>query len=480
MYRKAARGWMKHFDFMMIDILCLELSYLIAYCIRNGFGNPWEKAAYRSMMLVFLLADIVVIGYGKSLKNTLKRGYYREWVMTIKHVCFVMLSGTFFLFITQMGTQHSRIVMVLTGAFYFIFSYLTRIIWKKYLQSKAVLLKGRSSLLIVTTRDSFERTISEITKNNFGRYRVAGVAVIDADMTGQVFDGIPIVANINTAAEFVCREWIDEVFVKLPSETSVCDDLINQFIEMGVPVHLNLLKADTLYGQKQMVERIGPYMVLTTSINMTTIEESFTKRFLDICGGVVGCIITGILFLFVAPFIYIKSPGPIFFSQERVGQNGRKFKIYKFRSMYLDAEERKKELMERNRVSGGMMFKLDYDPRIIGNENGNGKGIGNFIRKYSIDEFPQFWNVLKGEMSLVGTRPPTLDEWEKYALHHRARLAIKPGITGIWQVSGRSDITDFEEVVRMDTNYISRWSVGLDIRILMKTVLVVLGQNGAM
>ena len=145
----------------------------------------------------------------------------------------------------------------------------------------------------------------------------------------------------------------------------------------------------------------------------------------------------------------------------------------------MDAEERKKELMAQNKVKDGMMFKMDYDPRIIGSEKGPGKGIGNFIRKYSIDEFPQFINVLKGDMSLVGTRPPTEDEWEKYQLHHRARLAIKPGITGLWQVSGRSGITDFEEVVNLDTQYIMDWSLGLDIKILFKTVLAVVKKDGA-
>ena len=147
------------------------------------------------------------------------------------------------------------------------------------------------------------------------------------------------------------------------------------------------------------------------------------KRSLDIIGGLAGCILTGIIFIFVAPAIYIQSPGPIFFSQIRVGKNGKKFKMYKFRSMYMDAEERKKELMKDNRVEDGMMFKLEFDPRVIGNKvlpNGEKKtGIGNFIRKTSLDEFPQFLNVLKGDMSLVGTRPPTLDEWEKYELHHR-------------------------------------------------------------
>ena len=182
---------------------------------------------------------------------------------------------------------------------------------------------------------------------------------------------------------------------------------------------------------------------------------------------------TGILTVFIAPIIKIKSPGPVFFSQIRVGKNGKKFKIYKFRSMYMDAEERKKELMEKNKIQDGLMFKMDNDPRII-------KGIGNFIRKTSLDEFPQFWNVLKGDMSLVGTRPPTVDEWEKYEVHHRKRLAIKPGITGMWQVSGRSGITDFEKVVELDTEYITNWNLGLDLKLLWRTVVVVFRGEGSM
>ena len=220
------------------------------------------------------------------------------------------------------------------------------------------------------------------------------------------------------------------------------------------------------------MEEIEGYTVISSSINMASQKQVFVKRLMDIAGGVVGMIGTVLITIVIGPMIYIKSPGPIFFSQTRVGKNGRKFKIYKFRSMYMDAEELKKELMAQNNIKDGMMFKMDNDPRII-------KGIGNFIRDFSLDEFPQFWNVLKGDMSLVGTRPPTVDEWEKYDLHHRARLAIKPGITGMWQISGRSDITDFEEVVRLDTEYIKNWDLGLDIKILLKTLLVVIGKDGA-
>lgn len=239
---------------------------------------------------------------------------------------------------------------------------------------------------------------------------------------------------------------------------------------MGITMHHNL--TDRWAFANQVVENFVGYTVLSSSISMVSGWQILMKRMLDILGGIVGCIIMLIALALVGPIIYIKSPGPIFFSQLRVGKNGRTFKIYKFRSMYMDAEERKKELMAQNKIQDGMMFKMDDDPRII-------KGIGHFIRNYSIDELPQFWNILIGDMSLVGTRPPTVDEWNKYELHHRKRLAIKPGLTGMWQVSGRSNIVDFEKVVELDSKYIAEWSFLLDIKIILKTIKVVLCKEGS-
>ena len=171
--------------------------------------------------------------------------------------------------------------------------------------------------------------------------------------------------------------------------------------------------SQNLLGKKQFVERLGTYTVLTTSINSVSRRQIVLKRMLDILGGLAGCIITGILCIFVGPAIYIQSPGPIFFKQTRVGKNGKLFQMYKFRSMYMDAEERKAELMKENRVQDGMMFKLDFDPRIIGSKKlPDGtikKGVGNFIRDWSLDEFPQFLNVLKGVGGIIEPTEKKLD-----------------------------------------------------------------------
>lgn len=457
---------------MIWDQLSLQIAFLLAYMLRNGLSNPYSHLIYCNVAFILVVIDAGVLLLFESLKNVLKRGYYQEFAMTVKHVILVILVTTFYLFYIKRSEDYSRLALLYMTVLYLLVSYLTRILWKDQLKRKMHSSMKRS-LLIITTKSMLDTVVYNIRNFNYEMFHVAGVAVIDCDMVGHdCGDSITVVANADTVADYVCREWVDEVFVNLPDDAPYPEMLLNQLTEMGAVVHMKLAKTSNLIGEKKFVERLGVYTVLTTSINYVTTKQLFMKRALDILGGLVGCLITLILTVILGPLIYIQSPGPIFFSQVRVGKNGKKFKIYKFRSMYMDAEERKKELMAQNDIKDGMMFKMDNDPRII-------KGIGNFIRDYSLDEFPQFWNVLIGDMSLVGTRPPTVDEWEKYEMHHRSRLAFKPGLTGMWQVSGRSNITDFEEVVRLDTEYIKKWSPGLDIMILFKTVAVVLGKVGS-
>lgn len=191
---------------------------------------------------------------------------------------------------------------------------------------------------------------------------------------------------------------------------------------------------------------------------------------MDIVVSILGIIAACPVLLVTAAAIKLDSPGPVIFKQVRVGKNGRHFHMYKFRSMYTDAEEKKRDLLEQNEMTGGVMFKIKDDPRIT--------RVGKFIRKTSIDELPQLFNVLQGRMSLVGTRPPTLDEVGKYRRSQWRRISIKPGITGMWQVSGRNDITDFEQVVELDLKYIDNWSLLLDLKILFCTVHVLFERKG--
>ena len=482
MYRKDSESWLKHADFIILDMICLQLAYVLAYIIRLQGICPYGNIIYRNMAVFLELADLLVIFTTGTMKSVLKRGYYSDFIVTLKHSVIVGALALLYLFMLQQGLAFSRLTLILTIVLYFILTYVVRELWKNLLRKKMED-GGARNLLIVASRDNAEQVVQNMQENNYARFTLAGVVVTDEDWTGREIHGVPVVSDEKNAAMYVCQEWIDEVLVAVPDSLPYPDKLISQLTETGVTVHLNLAKVANVPGKKQFVEKVGNYTVLTTSLNYASTGQLLLKRIMDIVGGLVGCIFTGIICIFVGPAIYIASPGSIFFAQERVGKNGKKFKMYKFRSMYMDAEERKAELMKDNKLGDGKMFKLDFDPRVIGNKvlpDGSHKtGIGDFIRRTSLDEFPQFFNVLKGDMSLVGTRPPTVDEWEQYELHHRSRMSTKPGITGMWQVSGRSDITDFEEVVRLDTEYIENWTIGLDIKILIKTVIAVVKQEGS-
>jgi exopolysaccharide biosynthesis polyprenyl glycosylphosphotransferase len=195
---------------------------------------------------------------------------------------------------------------------------------------------------------------------------------------------------------------------------------------------------------------------------------SFIKRFLDILGSLVGLIVLAVIFLPIAIAIKLETPGPVFFSQQRHGLNGKTFTIYKFRSMVVDADRLKNQVKNE---ANGLIFKNFQDPRVT--------RVGKFLRSTSLDEFPQFWNVFLGEMSLVGTRPPTTDEVRRYNARHWRRLNVKPGITGEWQVNGRSEISDFEEIVDLDLRYQQCWTPWYDLAILWKTFYVVFAKVGA-
>ena len=265
---------------------------------------------------------------------------------------------------------------------------------------------------------------------------------------------------------------LDQIYIiqKHGEELPFTQQYVDICIDMGVTVRLvvDFYKKRRAYSY---VSTVGTYPVITYhTISLNTYEMAI-KRLMDIIGGMVGILLFSPVMLVTAVAIKLDSPGPVIFKQTRVGQNGRNFKIYKFRSMYIDAEERKKELMAQNEIAGGVMFKMKDDPRIT--------KVGRVIRKFSIDELPQFFNVVGGSMSLVGTRPPTLDEVEKYERKQWRRISIKPGITGMWQVNGRSKIDNFDDIVEMDVEYIDNWSLMSDIKIILKTFIVLLKHDDA-
>ncbi|MCC8168311.1 MAG: sugar transferase [Clostridiales bacterium] len=500
MYKKNTSAWLKHWDFILLDLLCMEAAFWMAVLIRNGLSEQTHFPVYTHASTALILINITVVFFIESYKSVLKRDTWDELGAAFAHVTCIVGAMLVYIYMMQESYDYSRTVYVLFWFLYLLLTMCGRMSLKSFLFTKRRANKGNRSLLVVAWKSNAREVMKRVYEGTIGDIKIAGIALVDAgsedeednydvekeDAKADSKDGpqedygdhdlhrimgFPVVACGTEILPYVKENWIDEVFFCPPMGEETPSELLEDCRIMGITTHSKVADS-TAPGMIRSVEKLSGYTVLTESIRMTTPTQAFLKRMMDIVGSLVGLLITGIAFIFVAPAIKIKSPGPVFFSQTRVGKNGRMFKIYKFRSMYMDAEERKKELMASNECKDGMMFKIDNDPRII-------QGVGQFIRKTSIDELPQFWNVLKGDMSLVGTRPPTIDEWKKYELHHRRRLAVRPGITGMWQVSGRSNIRDFEEVVRLDTKYIQEWTIGLDIKILFETIAVVAKRKGA-
>lgn len=497
MYQKKSHGWSQHLDFMAFDIAALELALLISYLIfRVGHGNV-AQATFVSLFLILPFLDLAVMLLSDTYHSVIRRDPYHEFTSLLQQTVYLSLILGAYMIFTQVGIAGARFAFFGTIFFYFFLCYAVRTLWKSHLQHR-LHIKNRTGMLVVAELNHLPDVLTKLISHNYNSYRFVGIALLDPgdvrkegeDLLYNIMEGddevrdMEIVACRDDLINYLTKNWVDEVYLDVREEIPI--DLVNQIMSMGITVHMAINEIDRIIARHKNVEWICGQAAITASLGYVSGRDLFLKRVMDVVGGLVGCLITGILTIFIGPAIYLASPGPIFFHQTRIGENGREFEMYKFRSMYMDAEKRKEELMKNNTddPANRLMFKMDHDPRIIGmKQRKDGtwkKGIGGWIRDLSLDEFPQFFNVLKGDMSLVGTRPPTLDEWNLYKPAYRARMSAKPGVTGMWQVSGRSSIRDFEKVVQLDREYIENWSLRLDWQILIRTVWVVLMRKGAM
>ena len=447
----------KNLDFILLDLLCVAASFFSAF-----FGYHYIKqhliadfdmynGAYRIVVSLIFLIHLFYAFSGDIYSDILRRNSVEEVRGIVWHN--IKLLGTILivLFFLKESATYSRLILAIFFVLNIFLMTFFRLIRKHHLlKAKSSSAIRNSKLLIVCDREHADELCRLLEPKAYSGYELAGTA------------------DAASYLDYIKSNVVDEVLVSY-SDEKTRGKIIETLLDVGLTVHIDIGQFFDEAPNSRM-NNINDRSVITTAINPMTFRQKFIKRTIDIVGAVFGLLITAVLFIFFAPIILIQSPGPIIFKQKRVGKNGRIFNFYKFRSMYPDAEERKKALMSQNKMEG-LMFKMDNDPRIF--------PFGRFLRKTSLDEFPQFWNVLKGDMSLVGTRPPTLDEYEKYSLYHASRLSIKPGITGLWQISGRSDITNFEDVVKLDREYIRNFSTFEDLRIMLKTVTVVFTGRGS-
>ena len=460
---KSFDHYLKKFGILALDIGCILIALSLAY-----FVYPLNTMPMSNYLIILLLLALGYNFVNSQNRNLFARGYLIELKEVIVYNIYLLCGLVLIAFFWKKLETTSRLLTSYFFCFNIVIMYLSRVLVKVLLRrmynddpkkTKGILMvveKGQEALL-----DTFRSGLT---------YNVIGILIVDQDQVTGTVDGNKISCTLDKLVNTVVTYQIDDVVFKLPGQgQKALFELITDFEDMGANCHYALDVPTGARGNATM-EMFGEMFMATYTLRTQSTWQLVMKRVMDICGAVVGLILCGIISIFLIPAIKLDSPGPAIFSQIRIGKNGRRFKFYKFRSMYVDAEERKKELMKNNEMDG-LMFKMEDDPRIT--------KVGKFIRKTSLDEFPQFWNVLIGDMSLVGTRPPTEDEFNKYNGHYKRRLMMTPGITGLWQVSGRSSITDFDEVVKLDLEYIDNWSLLGDIKILFKTVYSVIKRDGA-
>ena len=479
------------------NLFSIIISFLIAYLSR--FGWDPSDVAFRhlkdsTVFLYLLLSFLIVFTFYRYNPITAKRGILR-------HIKAAFLTNIFMaiIFSTIVYTTHisDSIPRLFFGTFFSInFSISFSCLFLIHLIKRQYLEHHTKKTIIITDNSSLEKAVYDIQKLNSEDCEIIGITSLSGKQADRFYKVKILSSNLKTqpskdtdsssknpalesirlkelslsTLEYVKRHQVDLVIFSVNHLVRrKIEHLIEAFSEMGIDslITIDSFAIETL---ETKLEDFGTTNVIRLSPRLFTDGELLLKRLMDIAGALVGCFICLIFGLIVAPLIFLEDPGPIIFKQKRVGRNGKFFYIYKFRSMYQDAEAKLQTLKDQNEMQG-FMFKMKNDPRIT--------KIGKILRKTSIDELPQFFNVLEGSMSLIGTRPPTVDEYNQYSAHHKRRISIKPGITGLWQVSGRSEITDFEEIVRLDCFYIDHWSITGDIKILLKTFAAVFTGKGS-
>lgn len=454
------------------DLVLVTAAFVLAYLLRRHWGGLAAPGAYFWLLVVVLPAWGLLLARHEFYSSLRRRTIYQIVTALINVHFWGGVLGAAAIYLLE-PTGFSRSLYL---AFVLIsFSLLT--LEKVSLRVGLGFFRRRGynyrNILIVGTQEKALRFHRHLAEYADWGLRAVGFVKVNGEKVPSVIDGLPVLGGLPELVSICKSRPIDEVVFCLPKPKEQVVDVegyLREMGEIGITVRM-VLDFYSGYRRRRELNLLDDELpMLTFRANAIGAHQLFLKRLLDIAGALVGLGLTALFLPAVAFAIKQDSPGPIFFGQERVGENGRKFRLWKFRSMYLDAETRKRELLQHNEMSGAI-FKIKDDPRIT--------RVGKLLRLTSLDELPQFWNVLKGEMSLVGTRPPTPDEVAQYQNWHRRRLSIKPGITGLWQVSGRNQVQDFDEIVRLDLHFIDTWSFWLEIKILLRTLKVVFAREGS-
>lgn len=434
-----------------IDAISICAAWNLAVQLGTSLQSPWTTNL--SFLLLTLAVQLGII----FLLGLYKEGIHRRnYPALIKAISLSQLLLLLIAFLYEPNNYISRSTFFLFWFLSIVFICTSRFVFNiliHKLRNKGVMCYP---VYLISDTDRQESNIKFIERHKY--YNIAGVS--EANCLDRY--------NRDTTIASLRQKGIEEVFVSwsaIKNRLYVCW----RFQTVGITVRI--LPTEEIIAPKSVLEMIGEIPCLTIPSTILTGSGFWLKRCFDFCGSIILLMLFSPLYLLIALLIKLDSPGPIFFRQNRVGLHGHKFKVWKFRTMVANAEKLQATLEAKNEIKDGVLFKMKHDPRIT--------RVGKFLRQYSLDELPQLFNVVVGEMSLVGPRPLPLRDVEKFKPKHFLRQEVLPGITGWWQVSGRSNIDNFEDAVKLDIFYIENWSFWLDIKILLQTIIVVFKKTGA-
>jgi len=469
--------------YLVIDLILIYLSFYLPYIIRWNIFFDWGEGAhnlaswqgilfpsieqYTRLYVFWGTITVLFLGNQNLYKTNRLFSIFEEAALVLKSVLYsTLVTGMVVFFIKAIAI--SRLVFIGN----FIFLCISLSLWRimKRLALRQLILKGYNNfnVLIAGCGRIAEELVREVQNNTYLGLKIVGFLDDNGNKAGQELYGYKVLGGIADFEKIIHQNFVDEVLITVPENRNAITRMLELGREMNVGVRV-IPNPFELATEVLNVYRIGHLPLLSYSIKNFHKADLVGKRIMDITLSILGLVLLSPLFIVLAILIKLSDRGPVFYVSKRYGRKGRVFDFYKFRSMVTNAEEALKDLKDKNEKDGPI-FKIKNDPRV--------SKLGKFIRKHSIDELPQLWNVLKGDMSIVGPRPLPIGQVQKHDFSQLKRLEIKPGITGLWQIRGRSD-TSFQRLVQWDTWYINNWSLWLDFAVIFRTISVVIKGKGA-
>lgn len=468
------RKWV-HGSYVLVDVLLISFNCLVAFYFRFASLPVWHVLRGKSIALgadtplkpyvgfwMLYTVLIVLLCQTQDLYRTRRgRGELQESWAVVRAVTAATLFLSAIIFCSNVKVV-SREVVGVSAFLNVAMLVLWRLAKRQFVTRQVEQGIGARNALIIGSGEVGKGLATYLEENKQLGYKVVGFLDVEKNGNARVLGKIEDLARIARA------RFVDEVFVTIPSER----ELVKSVAAEARRQHLNVKVVPELYdglARNAPIQQFGEFPVMELHGELIPTLGLFVKSIADVILAAGALLVLSPVILFIALAIKIDSRGSVLYTSRRVGKKGALFNCYKFRTMVLNADGLKPQLRHLNERSNGLLFKMENDPRIT--------RLGKFLRKYSLDELPQFWNVLRGDMSLVGPRPPLPEEFDQYSLEHLRRLDVKPGITGFWQVSARLD-PSFENYMALDLEYIEKWRFWLDAKILWQTIPAVLKGQG--